>query len=212
MNIFYNPKGIGDVLLISLKPIDSKQRETIRHGDVAVLTHAATNETVGFHIFNASSYGEITGTGRIAADADHVQLINEALQENNIDSSLEVPAQSEFVVGYVTGKKQHPDADKLSVCEVDTGADTLQIVCGAPNVDKDQKVAVAVPGAVMPSGMKIKKSKLRGVTSTGMICSVSELALPEKQTEKGILVLGDAYETGQDFYKQYHERPVSASV
>jgi tRNA-binding protein len=45
-----------------------------------------------------------------------------------------------------------------------------------------------------------------------MICSVSELALPEKQTEKGILVLGDAYETGEDFYKQYHERPVSASV
>jgi tRNA-binding protein len=79
-------------------------------------------------------------------------------------------------------------------------------------VDAGQKVAVAVPGAVMPSGMKIKKSKLRGVTSTGMICSVSELALPEKQTEKGILVLGDTYETGQDFYKQYHEHPVPASV
>lgn len=212
MNIFYNPKGIGDVLLISLKPINSKQRETVRHGDAAVLTHATTKETAGYHIFNASSYGEITGTGRIAADAGHIQLVNKALKENNIDSSLDVPAQSEFVVGYVTGKKQHPDADKLSVCEVDTGAETLQIVCGAPNVDKDQKVAVALPGAVMPSGMKIKKSKLRGVTSTGMICSVSELALPEKQTEKGILVLGDTYETGQDFYKQYHERPVSASV
>jgi phenylalanyl-tRNA synthetase beta chain len=85
-----------------------------------------------------------------------------------------------FVVGKVLTREKHPDADKLSVCSVDVGAEApVTIVCGAPNVDAGQTVAVVQPGAVMPDGTKIKKAKLRGVESNGMILSERELELSE---------------------------------
>ncbi len=94
-----------------------------------------------------------------------------------------------FVVGSVVSAEQHPDADRLHVCEVDTGDGTRTIVCGAPNVAAGQTVAVALPGAVMPDGTKLGKAKLRGVESNGMILSESELAIGDD--EDGILVLAD---------------------
>lgn len=106
-----------------------------------------------------------------------------------------------IVVGYVVSKEKHPDADKLNVCIVNAGQEEeLQIVCGAKNVDAGQKVPVALIGATMPDGMQIKKAKLRGVVSQGMICSAKELGLNEKllpkaQTE-GILVLPESVEIG----------------
>ncbi len=85
-------------------------------------------------------------------------------------------------------RAQHPDADRLGVCQVDVGEDeAIQIVCGAPNVGGGQFVPVARVGAVMPGGMKIKKAKLRGVASNGMICSAKELELGLESD--GILVL-----------------------
>ncbi|MFK7695609.1 phenylalanine--tRNA ligase subunit beta [Paenibacillus sp. HJGM_3] len=98
------------------------------------------------------------------------------------------------VVGYVKTREKHPDADKLSVCTVDVGqGEDLQIVCGAPNVAAGQKVPVAVVGAVLPGDFKIKKAKLRGVESQGMICSAKELGLNDKllpkEIQEGILVL-----------------------
>ena len=77
-----------------------------------------------------------------------------------------------LVVGHVVARERHPNADRLSVCRVDVGDGTPRtIVCGAPNVAAGQKVAVALPGTELPGGVKIKKSKLRGVESEGMICS-----------------------------------------
>ncbi len=88
-----------------------------------------------------------------------------------------VTALDYFVVGRVLEREQHPDADRLSVCRVSTGeGDVAQIVCGAPNVAAGQTVAVALPGAVMPDGTKLKRSKLRGVVSEGMILAEDELA------------------------------------
>ena len=96
---------------------------------------------------------------------------------------------SNVVVGYVESKEKHPDAEKLSVCQVNVGEEeNLQIVCGAPNVEAGQKVVVALSGAMMPSGLLIKKSKLRGVESNGMLCSKRELGLPQEEA-RGILVL-----------------------
>ncbi|HEY4778071.1 MAG TPA: phenylalanine--tRNA ligase subunit beta, partial [Solirubrobacterales bacterium] len=94
-----------------------------------------------------------------------------------------------FVVGRVLGAEQHPDADRLRVCRVDTGEDEGErtIVCGAANVAAGQTVAVALPGARMPGGEKLRKAKLRGVASEGMILSVSELEVGEDAD--GILVL-----------------------
>jgi len=101
----------------------------------------------------------------------------------------------DVVVGHVQSREQHPDADKLSVCTVDVGGDeTLQIVCGAPNVDAGQNVAVAQVGTRLPGDFKIKKAKIRGVESRGMICSVRELELGEDHD--GIWVLPEDLQRG----------------
>jgi phenylalanyl-tRNA synthetase beta chain len=99
-----------------------------------------------------------------------------------------VAALENFVVGRVLEADQHPNADRLSVCIVDTGDDSpSQIVCGAPNVAAGQTVAVAKPGAVMPDGSKLGKAKLRGVESNGMILAEDEVAIGTEHD--GIMVL-----------------------
>jgi phenylalanyl-tRNA synthetase beta chain len=101
-----------------------------------------------------------------------------------------VGALEHFVVGRVLSAEQHPDADRLTVCMVAVGeGDTAQIVCGAPNVAAGQTVAVARPGAVMPDGTKLKKAKLRGQASEGMILAEDEVAIGTEHA--GIMVLDD---------------------
>lgn len=112
---------------------------------------------------------------------------------------------SGIVTGYVKSKEKHPDADKLNVCIVDAGqGEDLQIVCGAKNVAAGQIVPVALVGAKLP-GLDIKKAKLRGVLSQGMICSAKELGLNDKllpkEQQEGILVLPEGTEIGQDISK-----------
>ena len=87
------------------------------------------------------------------------------------------PDAEGFVVGRVLSAEQHPNADRLRVCKVDSGDGERTIVCGAPNVAAGQTVAVALPGATMPGGEKLRKAKLRKVVSEGMILSVSELEI-----------------------------------
>lgn len=105
-----------------------------------------------------------------------------------------------FVVGEVKEVRPHPNADKLVLCDVDLGDETVQIACGAPNVAVNQKVPVAKVGATMPLPMKdgsyltIKKAKLRGETSNGMICSESELGLSDDHS--GIMVMDESLEIG----------------
>jgi phenylalanyl-tRNA synthetase beta chain len=90
------------------------------------------------------------------------------------------PAFSSVVVGQVESVERHPDADKLSVCRVDVGApEKLGIVCGAPNVRAGMRAPVALVGGELPGGLKIKRAKLRGVESHGMLCSERELGLGE---------------------------------
>jgi phenylalanyl-tRNA synthetase beta chain len=86
-----------------------------------------------------------------------------------------VPSAEGFVIGKVLSVEKHPNADRLSVTEVDTGDGTRTIVCGAPNVAAGQTVPLGLPGAVMPGGMELGQAKLRGVVSDGMILSESEL-------------------------------------
>ncbi len=107
-----------------------------------------------------------------------------------------LPHLSKTVVGLVVERAKHPDADKLSVCKVDVGTGELQqIVCGAPNVAAGQKVCVALPGTELPGDVKIKKSKIRGQDSAGMICSERELGLGDEHS--GIWVLPESAKVGQ---------------
>ncbi len=106
------------------------------------------------------------------------------------------------VVGYVNSCEQHPNADKLSLCQINVGTETLQIVCGAPNIAQGQYVPVAVPGAVLPGNFKIKKTKLRGEESNGMVCSLQELGVDEKDVPKeyqdGIFVFPEEVQAGEN--------------
>ncbi|MDD6088287.1 MAG: phenylalanine--tRNA ligase subunit beta [Desulfovibrionaceae bacterium] len=101
----------------------------------------------------------------------------------------------DIVIGRVLTCEPHPDSDHMSVCTVDVNqGESVQIVCGAPNVAQGQTVPVALPGTVMPGGMAIKKAKLRGVPSYGMICSERELGLSDDHN--GIMVLPDTFNPG----------------
>ncbi len=118
-----------------------------------------------------------------------------ALSEKLTMAGLEVdqiapvaPPFEGLVVGHVVNCGKHPNADKLSLCEVDIGGnENLQIICGAPNVRTDLKVAVATVGSVLPNKLKIKRAKLRGVESNGMICSESEMGISD--SHEGIIEL-----------------------
>lgn len=114
---------------------------------------------------------------------------------------------SNLVIGYVLEEKSHPDSDHLHVCLVDTGNDQRQIVCGAPNVAKGQKVIVALPGSELPAkGITIQKSVVRGQESNGMICSLAELGVAEdtltSAQKEGIEVLAQDAPIG-------HENPLN---
>ena len=109
------------------------------------------------------------------------------------------PAAGEFsgvVVGEVLSTEQHPDADKLRVCQVSNGAETFQVVCGAPNVRPGLKIPFAMIGAELPGDFKIKKAKLRGVESNGMLCSQAELQIGEGND--GLMELPADAPVGQD--------------
>ena len=120
---------------------------------------------------------------------------------NEYESINELCPSTNLVVGRVVSKKPHPDSDHLNVCEVDLGDKIYQIVCGAPNVEANQKVIVAKVGAVLPGG-EIKRSTIRGVESNGMICSIAEIGLESKyvheEDKKGIHVLPEDAPIGVD--------------
>lgn len=137
------------------------------------------------------------------------QLPPAELGEKITRSGIEVDAvidrshgMTNIVVGYVESCVKHPEADKLSICQVNVGEETTQIICGAPNIAAGQKVIVARPGAKLPGDIKIKKAKLRGEESNGMICSLQELGIEGKLVPKayaeGIYVLPEDAETGSD--------------
>lgn len=134
-------------------------------------------------------------------DEDKVALANkitkaginvEKVSSNNIDN---------LVIGEIVACKMHPDSDHLHLCAVNVGKEKVQIVCGASNVREGLKVIVALPGAILPSNFEIKKSKIRGEESNGMICALFELGLEEKTEEtynKGICELPSDAPVGEN--------------
>jgi tRNA-binding protein len=200
INAFYNREGIGDVLMVLLREGDRHHQIVERKDDVAIVK-ATDGKVNGYNVFNASNYFNVSDWhGPVELTAELIETLGVILRKQNIEADLSgVDFTPKFVVGYVESAEKHPDADKLSICQVETDQGTVQIVCGAPNVAAGQKVVVAKPGAVMPSGLIIRPSKLRGESSQGMICSARELKLPDAPQEKGILVLDDEYEVGKAF-------------
>ena len=116
----------------------------------------------------------------------------EAVMSNNINN---------LVIGEIVECENHPDSDHLHICKVNIGNSIEQIVCGAPNARCGIKVITALPGAILPGDFEIKKSKIRGVESNGMLCALYELGLEEKTEEnynKGIEELQENAPVGKD--------------
>jgi phenylalanyl-tRNA synthetase beta chain len=111
------------------------------------------------------------------------------------EASLAAPAFDRVVVAEVKAVAPHPNADRLRVCEVNTGSGLATIVCGAPNVTQGMRVPCALPGAVLPGGLQIKPTTMRGVESQGMLCSARELGLSEDHS--GLLALSSDAPVGQ---------------
>jgi len=131
----------------------------------------------------------------IDADALAHKLTMAGLEVDSVQ--LAAPEFSGVKVGRVISVEPHPDADRLRVCQVDVGGkEALNIVCGAANVRPELRIPVATVGAVLPGNFKIKKSKLRGVPSFGMLCSEKELGLAEQA--EGLMELPNEAPTGED--------------
>ena len=140
---------------------------------------------------------ELSGTKKSAEQVARL-LLTHSFEVEGIEKYS--AALDGVVIGQVVGLTNHPNADKLHVAQVAVGRnDTRVIVCGAPNIAEGQKVAVAVPGTVLPGGLEIQVATLRGVASNGMICSKKELGLGDDHT--GILVLPEDAPVGALFAK-----------
>lgn len=192
MKLTFNEYMDNDCLFVTLKPSDHPVYEN--HENITVIKE--NDEIVGLNIFNAHQSLGIDSFEHIRADEQTVNTINNLLDKHGIEE-ISPDLTHKFVIGHVDEIEPHPDSDHLQVTKVDVGTEVLQIVCGAPNVDKNQKVVVAKVGAFMPDGSYIKPSELRGVASNGMICSKKELGLPHSGA-KGIYVLDDG-KVGDEF-------------
>ncbi|WP_017185899.1 YtpR family tRNA-binding protein [Alkalibacillus haloalkaliphilus] len=204
MQVVYNREGIGDVLVLTLKQTEEKITTT-SYGSVTRIAIEATNEPVAYNVFGISDYLEVNRYELLNINQEFVEQLETIFKENGLDEELHIDVSPKFVVGEVEEVSKHEESDKLNVCQVNVGDEQLQIVCGAPNVAEGQKVVVAKVGAIMPSGMEIKDSKLRGVPSTGMICAARELNLPNAPQEKGILVLNEQEKAGEPFQVTMYE-------
>ena len=198
LHAFYNNENIGDVLLVRLgERVKVTKHESF--DDLCVLYH--NDEIVGYNLFNASTYDFELVIGKIKINESFVENFNKVLTKYNLPL-VTSDYDDKFRVGKVVEIEEHPDSDHMHICKVDVGTEVLQIVCGAPNVALNQLVVAALEGAVMPSGLVIVPSSLRGIASAGMLCSARELNLPNAPQVRGILVLDEnEYNIGDSFFK-----------
>lgn len=198
---FYNAQVGWDVLALTKGDISRDYLSTESKGSVTRIFNTETNETVSFNVFGISEHFTPTGNGQVILTEEQEAAVNQVIKTAGFDDQITVDRSAKFVVGYVTECVPHEDSDHLSITqtEVDNG-ELLQIVCGAANIRKGQKVVVAKPGAVMNDGLIIWPGELRGVKSNGMICSAKELGVENPTGKKGILVLDEQAETGKAFF------------
>ncbi|MGM0165415.1 tRNA-binding protein [Enterococcus sp. AZ135] len=195
----YNKQNVGDTLMVIVKNDESKENKAERKGDVSRI-QTIDGTTVAWNFFNVSEYLTIHGNGQVDVTEQDIEALNEQLKQAGFEERLATDLSPKFVVGYVKTCIDHPDSDHLHITETEIdGGETLQIVCGAPNIEAGQKVVVAKPGAMMPDGQMIWPGSLRGVDSFGMICSAKELHLPNAPEKKGILVLEEDAKIGEKF-------------
>ena len=196
--IFYNHESVGDVLMIVFNNLVTPNK-VVKDDNVTSLYK--DDELIGINIFEISKIMKIHFNGMLVApNKEFIKIINYILENHHLPK-LEI-IESGFRVGKILTCEEHPDSDHLHVTTVDVKDQILDIVCGAPNCKEGEKVVVAMPGTIMFDGSVIVPSSFRGVKSNGMMCSARELHLPNAPQVRGLLILDDTYNVGDDFFKE----------
>lgn len=197
---------MGDILVVITAPDDGGRQSTKVNDDVAQVTNEK-GQLLGYNFLAASTIlPELKGeNGQVFLSQDQVTKLNQKLQAAGFDQLLTADQTPKFVVGYVEELKDHPKSDHLKITQTRISKDqTVQIVCGSPNVKAGIKVVVARPGAMMPDGKIIWPGALMGVESDGMLCGFRELRLKNAPDKKGLWIIPDDWqEVGEavDFAK-----------
>ncbi|KRL27415.1 tRNA binding domain protein [Limosilactobacillus frumenti DSM 13145] len=202
----YNPAELDDTLVVITAP-DTDDQETTVKDNIAQITASNDHHLLGYNFLAASKIlPELKQeNGQVFLTADQVAKLNDALKAAGFDQLLTADESPKFVVGYVEKMTDHPKSDHLKITQTKIGHDqTVQIVCGSPNVKEGIKVVVARPGAMMPDGKIIWPGQLMGVDSDGMLCGFRELHLKNAPDKKGLWIIPDDWqEVGEavDFAK-----------
>jgi tRNA-binding protein len=192
----YNPNEMGDILVVITAPDEESQRTVIRD-DVAQITSQKDNKLLGYNFMHASTIlPELQKeNGQVFLNKAAVAKLNAKLAAAGFDQQLTADLTPKFVVGYVEELKDHPKSDHLKITQTRIGQDqTVQIVCGSPNVKKGIKAVVALPGAMMPDGKIIWPGALMGVKSDGMLCGFRELKMKNAPDKKGLWIIPDDWQ------------------
>lgn len=189
MNLFYSNQTLDNNIVAVASNEKDVTEESFSNGKI----YKVQNKIVGFNIKFDNSI-ELKN-GRLFPTKEILKYLNSKLKEQ-----IEIKTKG-FVVGKVI-ECIPIEGTHLSRCRVDINSEILDIVCGAKNVKKDLKVVVATIGVLMPSGLLIKPSKLKGFDSNGMLCSQKELNI-NGFNDDGIIELSDRYEIGSIFKEMY---------
>ncbi|MGO4937197.1 YtpR family tRNA-binding protein [Fundicoccus sp. Sow4_H7] len=197
MLAFYNKDNVGDTLMLTFGSVGEHGVDVEQKDTVTVIKDKTTQDVIGINVFNISDSMSLVGNGPIKLTDEQINQVNDLLEKNGFAPLSDTDQLAKLVVGYVESCVPHEDSDHLSVTQTRVNNDeVLQIVCGAKNIDAGQHVIVAKPGAVMPSGEIIWAGELRGVKSSGMICSTRELDATDIEDLPGIWELNDSFEVG----------------
>ncbi|UUX34161.1 YtpR family tRNA-binding protein [Fundicoccus culcitae] len=207
MLAFYNKEHVGDTLMLTFDQVGEHGVDVESRGQVTVIKDKTSHKIIGINLFNVSQLFEVNGTGAVTLTDSQIDKINDLLKENKLSSLPDTDQSSKLVVGYVESCIPHEDSDHLSVTQTRVSKDEIyQIVCGAKNIKAGLTVIVAKPGAVMPNGEIIWSGDLRGVKSSGMICSTRELNVTDIEDLPGIWEIDASFEVGtplEDVIQKY---------
>lgn len=198
MIISTNKKSYPDTIILILD--QGEGRSTYEEKNNIVQVKDEKGKIVGYNFFKVSDFLDYDKlpNGQVKPEQKLLDILNDQLTKAGFDDKLEL-GKPTLVYGFVKTCEPHPDSDHLHVTTINVGDDEYQIVCGAPNIQQGQKVVVALPGTLMPNGQQIWPGELRGVKSSGMICSARELGLPHAPQKRGILVVPDTFKVGDKF-------------
>ena len=202
----YNPNEMGDILVVITAPDDGSDQTTKVNDGVAQITNDK-GQLLGYNFLAAITIlPELKDeNGQVFLTEDQVAKLNQKLTAAGFEQQLTADLTPKFIVGYVEKLEDHPKSDHLKITQTRISDDqTVQIVCGSPNVKEGIKVVVARPGAMMPDGKIIWPGALMGVESDGMLCGFRELRLKNAPDKKGLWIIPDDWqEVGEavDFAK-----------